>query len=153
MAPGMDRRTDGDDEIPWPERHSGRADTSVPRLRIHNRLRRWYLLRLTTCSASSELPTKTDKPMITDEEKMKRREESLRAVENAKKVLMRGDRVRCTKCPGTKRTFTFERWDGNWMVSKSGIDDFAPSCVDMVNGVAVDFIGQNGSDDPRRPDQ
>jgi hypothetical protein len=28
------------------------------------------------------------------------------------------------------------------MVSKSGINDFAPSCVDMVNGVAVDF-GQN----------
>jgi hypothetical protein len=79
--------------------------------------------------------------MITDEERTERRARALRAVENARKVLKRGDRVRCTKCPGTKRTFIFEGWDGMWMVSKSGINDYAPSCVDMVNGVPVDFIG------------
>ncbi len=58
---------------------------------------------------------------------------------NAKKVLKQGDRVRCAKCPGTKRVFTFSHWDGCWMVSKSGINDYHPVNVDMVNGVTVDF--------------
>ncbi len=58
---------------------------------------------------------------------------------NAKKVLKQGDRIRCKKCPGTKRVFTFSHWDGCWMVSKSGINDYHPINVDVVNGVAVDF--------------
>lgn len=58
---------------------------------------------------------------------------------NAKKVLKQGDRIRCKKCPGTKRVFTFSHWDGCWMVSKSGINDYHPVNVDVVNGVAVDF--------------
>ena len=57
----------------------------------------------------------------------------------AKKTLKKGDRVRCTKCPGTKRVFTFERWDGCWMVSKTGIDDYHPVNVDLVNGVPFVF--------------
>lgn len=61
------------------------------------------------------------------------------AVANAKKILQPGDRVRVTKCPGTKRTITFAGWDGPWIVSKSGINDYAASCVDMVNGKIVDF--------------
>ena len=59
---------------------------------------------------------------------------------NAKKVLKKGDRVRCTKCPGTKRVFTFSHWDGCWMVSKSGINDYHPINVDMVNGAKVSFL-------------
>lgn len=58
---------------------------------------------------------------------------------NAKKILKKGDRVRCTKCPGTKRVFTFSHWDGCWMVSKSGINDYHPVNVDMVNGEKVYF--------------
>jgi hypothetical protein len=58
---------------------------------------------------------------------------------NAKKILKNGDRVRCTKCPGRKRVFTFSHFDGCWMVSKSGINDYHPINVDLVNGVAVDF--------------
>lgn len=58
---------------------------------------------------------------------------------NAKKVLIAGDRIRCTKCPGTKRVFTFSYWDGCWMVSKSGINDYHPINVDMVNGIKVNF--------------
>lgn len=58
---------------------------------------------------------------------------------NAKKVLKVGDRVRCSKCPGTKRVFTFSHWDGCWMVSKSGINDYHPVNVDIVNGIKVDF--------------
>lgn len=58
---------------------------------------------------------------------------------NAKKVLKANDRIRCTKCPGTKRVFIFSHWDGSWMVSKSGINDYHPVNVDVVNGIAVDF--------------
>lgn len=61
------------------------------------------------------------------------------AVENAKRTLKAGDRLRVTKCPGTKRWITFAGWDGNWIVSKSGINDFSPRSVDRVNGLAVDF--------------
>ena len=57
-----------------------------------------------------------------------------KAEATAKKVLKAGDRVRCTKWPGTKRTFTFSHWDGRWMVSKTGIDDYHPVNVDLVNG-------------------
>jgi hypothetical protein len=61
------------------------------------------------------------------------------AAANARLVLKRGDRVRVRKCPGTLRWIIFDHWDGYWMVSKSGIDDYAPSSVDRVNGKAVDF--------------
>ena len=62
------------------------------------------------------------------------------ATKNAKKVLRVGDRVRVTKCPGTKRTITFSHWDGPWIVSKSGIDDYSATTVDRVNGIAVNFL-------------
>jgi hypothetical protein len=61
------------------------------------------------------------------------------AVRNAKQVLKPGDRIRVAKCPGTKRWITFARWDGNFMVSKSGIDDYSPFTVDRVNAQSVDF--------------
>lgn len=61
------------------------------------------------------------------------------AVHNAKKSLKYGDRVRVSKCPGTKRYISFECWNGDWIVSKSGIDDYHPMNVDMVNGKAVNF--------------
>ena len=61
------------------------------------------------------------------------------AVENAKRILKRGDKLRVTKCPGTKRTIAFECWDGCWIVSKSGINDFHPINVDRLNGKPVDF--------------
>lgn len=61
------------------------------------------------------------------------------ATDNAKKVLRSGDRLRVSKCPGTKRWITFSHWDGNWIVSKSGINDFAAMCVDRVNDRPVDF--------------
>ena len=61
------------------------------------------------------------------------------AIENAKSVLKPGDRLRVTKCPGNKRWITFAGWDGIWIVSKSGINDFSPRCVDRVNDHAIDF--------------
>ena len=80
--------------------------------------------------------------MRTEEEKQAGRERFRVAMENAKKELKPGDRLRVTKCPGTKRWITFAGWDGNWIVSKSGINDYSAGCVDMVNDAAVDF-GQN----------
>lgn len=77
--------------------------------------------------------------MLTEEQKAENKRIGLIAVENAKKVLKQGDRLRVTKCPGTKRWITFDRWDGCWIVSKSGIDDYFPRNVDMVNGEPVDF--------------
>ena len=57
----------------------------------------------------------------------------------AKQILKHGDRIRVTKCPGTKRTITFECWDGNWIVSKSGMADYSATTIDRVNGVPVAF--------------
>lgn len=64
---------------------------------------------------------------------------SLIAEENAKKILKPGDRLRVTKCPGTKRWIIFQCWDGHCIVSKSGINDFSPMCVDMLNSEHVNF--------------
>jgi hypothetical protein len=61
------------------------------------------------------------------------------ATSNAKAVLKKGDRVRVKKCPGTKRIISFSHWDGQWMVSKSGINDYHAINVDMVNCELVDF--------------
>lgn len=82
--------------------------------------------------------------MKTDAEKEAGRERFRRAVENAKKVLKPGDRLRVTKCPGLKRTIIFAGWEGNWIVSKSGINDYSAGCVDRVNGEAVDFSRGSG---------
>ena len=77
--------------------------------------------------------------MLTEEQRAENRRRGLVAEANAKKLLKSGDRLRVTKCPGTKRWITFAEWDGHWIVSKSGIDDYSPLCVDMLNGEAVDL--------------
>jgi hypothetical protein len=80
--------------------------------------------------------------MLSEEEKEYHRQRFKRAVENAKKVLKPGDRLRVSKCPGTKRWITLARWDGCWIVSKSGINDYPASTVDRVNGEPVDFCAE-----------
>lgn len=77
--------------------------------------------------------------MLTDEKRTERRRLAAIAAEQAKMVLRRGDQLRVTKCPGTKRWITFECWSGQWIVSKSGIDDYHPIHVDRLNGKPVDF--------------
>ena len=62
-----------------------------------------------------------------------------RAYCNAKKVLKRGDRITVTRCPGTKRSVIFECWDGEWIVTKSGIDDICATNISKLNGELVDF--------------
>lgn len=72
----------------------------------------------------------------TKEEKAWRAKEAVRI---ARQVLQPGDRIRVSKCPGTKRYITFAGWDGQWIVSKSGINDYHPINVDIVNGEQVNF--------------
>lgn len=75
---------------------------------------------------------------MSDQRKQQCREAELKA----KEVLKKGDRIRVTKCPGTKRTITFNHWDGCWIVSKSGINDYHPVNIDKVNGKSVLFYNQ-----------
>lgn len=77
--------------------------------------------------------------MLTEQQLEENRKRFAIATANAKEHLSPGDRIRVTKCPGTKRWITFAGWDGHWIVSKSGINDYAACRVDMVNGKAVDF--------------
>lgn len=71
------------------------------------------------------------------------REQRLRilrlAEANARRSIRPGDRLRVTKCPGTKRWITFSHWSGNAIVSKSGIDDYCAAHVDRLNELVVDF--------------
>ena len=60
-------------------------------------------------------------------------------IRKAQSLLKKGDRVRCRKCLGTLRTFTFSHWDGLWMVSKSGIDDYSPLNIDRINGKEINL--------------
>ena len=80
--------------------------------------------------------------MLTEEQKKERGRWAKLAEANAQKMLKPGDRLRVTKCPGTKRWITFSHWDGCWVVSKSGIGDYHPVNVDFVNGLPVDFAGR-----------
>lgn len=61
------------------------------------------------------------------------------AVENAKATLKKGDRIRVSRCGGIVATYTFDHWDGNWIVSKSGIDDLAATSIEKLNGVPINF--------------
>jgi len=76
---------------------------------------------------------------LTREQRVERQRLGVIAAENAKRLLKPGDRLRVTKCPGTKRTITFAEFSGQWIVSRSGADDYHPLNVDRVNGLPVDF--------------
>lgn len=73
--------------------------------------------------------------MVTEQEKAAR----LASVSAAKKVLKKGDRIRVSRCGGIVATYTFECWDGNWIVSKSGIDDLSACSISKVNGTPTKF--------------
>ena len=76
---------------------------------------------------------------LTEAELKASRERFIRAAAKAREVLKPGDRLRVTKCPGTKRWITFAGMDGDWICSKSGINDYSPSSVDRINQTAVDL--------------
>lgn len=76
----------------------------------------------------------------TAEAREERQRQGRIAAQNAQAILKPGDRLRVTKCPCTKRWITFAAWSGQWIVSKSGIDDFHPINVDRLNGEPVNFL-------------
>ena len=80
--------------------------------------------------------------MLAEEQKKENACWAQLAEANAKKVLKPGDRLRVTKCSETKRWITFSHWDGHWIVSKSGIGDYHPLLVDMLNDQPMDFTGR-----------
>lgn len=60
----------------------------------------------------------------------------------AKKVLKVGDKIRASRCGGIRATYVFSHWDGNWIVSKSGVDDISANNIDRLNGEPIDFSSQ-----------
>lgn len=58
---------------------------------------------------------------------------------HAKNILKAGDRIRASRCGGIRATYTFVCWDGDWIVTKSGINDIAAIHIDKVNGNQVNF--------------
>jgi hypothetical protein len=73
--------------------------------------------------------------MITDDQ----RRQWIAATQKAKLILKVGDRIRATRCGGIKRTYQFSSWDGDWIVTKSGISDIAATHIDRLNGSSVNF--------------
>jgi dsDNA-specific endonuclease/ATPase MutS2 len=64
----------------------------------------------------------------------------LSASKKAKEVLKVGDRVGVVQCQNKKKVITFSHFDGNWIVSKSGINDYSPCSVYSLNGNPVSFV-------------
>lgn len=62
-----------------------------------------------------------------------------KGIEDAKRIIKKGDRIRCIGCSGVKRVFTFDHWEDIWMVSKSGIYDYHPFDIERINGKEVNF--------------
>lgn len=73
---------------------------------------------------------------LTKREKMQRWR---RAIKQAKKILKPGDRCRGRHGCGQRHAFIFAGWEGNWIVSKSGISDFSACSIYWLNGQKVDF--------------
>ncbi|UTC28316.1 hypothetical protein GURKE_02850 [Brevundimonas phage vB_BpoS-Gurke] len=66
-----------------------------------------------------------------------------RSVTRAKALLRRGDKVRLTICGGGQATYVFADWDGEWMVSKSGVNELHPYNVVRLNGKPLSFRDEN----------
>lgn len=77
--------------------------------------------------------------MYTDEERKNQIERIATATKAAKKVLKKGDRITVTKCPGTKRWVIFDHWEGNEIISASGVGEYAAMNISRLNGQLVNF--------------
>lgn len=75
--------------------------------------------------------------------KNRTKEEHIKAVENARGILKPGDKIRVDRCGCFSATYTFDHWDGNWIVSKSGIDDLFAGSITRLNGTPVNFYDKH----------
>lgn len=73
--------------------------------------------------------------------KAEREIELARATANAFRTLKRGDKIMVKRCGGLRVRYTFERWEfnGQWAVSKTGVNDIHAIHIYKVNGKLVDF--------------
>ena len=60
-----------------------------------------------------------------------------------KSILKKGDRVGVEYCGPTRSVFTFDHWDGIWMVSKSGRCDYHPYHIYSINGESIFLLLNN----------
>jgi len=65
-----------------------------------------------------------------------------KAAKNAKAKLRTGDRIRVTACPGNKRWATFDHFEGEWVISRTG-QIYHPANIDKVFEELVDFKVQS----------
>lgn len=65
----------------------------------------------------------------------------------AKNVLKVGDKIRSSRCCGIRATYILSHWDGNWIVSKSGVDDISANNIDRLNGKPINFSAQGTTKD------
>lgn len=84
--------------------------------------------------------------MLTDQQREDNRRRVNLATDNARKVLKPGDKIRVSKCPGTKRWIYFSHWEGSSIVSKSGISDYCAVTIDRLNGQPIDFCNTTAGD-------
>ncbi len=66
-----------------------------------------------------------------------------RATERARAVLKPGDRLSARRCCDQKIHVTMSAWDGDWIVSRSGIDDIHAAHIYRLNGRPVDFRAED----------
>lgn len=71
----------------------------------------------------------------------------------AKRTLKVGDKIRVSRCGGIRATYIFSHWDGNWIVSKSGIDDLSANSIDRLNGEPINFSTQGTIEVTRNENQ
>lgn len=60
------------------------------------------------------------------------------AAKRAKAKLRPGDRIRVTACPGNKRWATFDHFEGEWVISRTG-NIYHPANIDKVFEELVNF--------------
>ena len=75
-----------------------------------------------------------------DEHREERRRHHYAALAALKPLLRKGDRIRATRgeCCANPATYIFDHWNGNWIVSKSGIDTIVPGSITAINGLYFD---------------
>jgi len=64
------------------------------------------------------------------------------AAKRAKAKLRPGDRIRVTACPGNKRWATFDHFEGEWVISRTG-QIYHPANIDKVFDELVNFKESN----------
>lgn len=74
-----------------------------------------------------------------DSEKSTRMAQLKRALARSMETLKPGDRFRASRCGGIRAWYRFSHWDGDELITASGIYDIHPINIDRLNGEPVSF--------------